>query len=240
MKKIIVGAVAVVAGLYLLPWSTVNWGKISWMPSQTVTVTGEAKTEVKNQIASFTAGVDVINNSKDDATKEINTKMAELVKAAKDFGIEAGDIKTQSLNYYQQEESYYDNGVQKYRKGQWRVSSSIEIVLRNVAKASDLAGVLAGSGANNVYGPNFSLDDTGEAENSLFGQAMEKARVKAELVAKASGRKLGKVLSVSEGSSANQPYVGYKGMAEGGGGGVPMEAGSGVVYKTLSVVFELK
>jgi uncharacterized protein YggE len=194
---------------------------------------------VKNQIASFTAGVDVINSDKNAATKEINTKMADLVKAAKDFGIADKDIKTQNLSYYQQEESYYDNGVQKFRKGQWRVSSSIEMKLRDTTRAQDFAGILANSGANNVYGPNFALDDTDQAENGLFDAAMDKARTKAELAAKAAGRSLGKVISVSEGTTNNNVVPMYR-MAEGGGGGAPMEAGSGTVYKTVTVVYELK
>lgn len=240
MKNIILIAGLVTAGLFLLPWRLVNWGQVSWVPAQTVTVTGEAKTEVKNQLASFSAGVDVINNDKNEATKEINTKMAELVKAAKDFGVEENDIKTQNLSYYQQEESYYEGGVQKFRKGQWRVSSSIEMKLRNIERATELAGILANSGANNVYGPNFQLDETGEAENGLFDEAMSKAKAKAEIAAKAAGRNLGRVISVSEGVATGNGMPIYRSMAEGGGGGAPMEPGSGTVYKSVTVVYELR
>ncbi|MFA6602952.1 MAG: SIMPL domain-containing protein [Candidatus Shapirobacteria bacterium] len=240
MKNIIMVAGLLIAAVFLLPFRLVNWGKVAWQPAETVTVTGEAKTQVANQLATFTAGIDVINNDKNEATKEINTKMEELVKAAKDFGIEEKDITTQNLSYYQQEESYYEGGVQKFRKGQWRVSSSIEMKLRNIEKATELAGILANSGANNVYGPNFQLDDTGEAENGLFDGAMTQAKAKAEIAAKAAGRSLGKVISVSEGIQNGTVVPMYRSMAEGGGGGTPMEPGSGTVYKTVTVVYELR
>lgn len=216
-----------------------DWGKIKWQAAETVTVSGEAKQTQKNQIATFTAGVDAVNDSKENAVKDVNTKMEALIKAAKDFGINQNDIKTQSLSYYQNEEMYYDNGVQKSRKGQWRVSNSIEITLREIDKASAMADMLASSGANNVYGPNFQFDDTTEFENALFEQAIKNAKIKAENIAKSSGRSLGKVISVNEGVGGGNIYPMYASkMAE--GGGAPIEVGSGTVSKSVTVVFELK
>ena len=42
---------------------------------------------LKNQISSFTAGVDAVADKKDDAAKEVNSKMEALIKAVKGFGI---------------------------------------------------------------------------------------------------------------------------------------------------------
>jgi len=238
MKKIIIAGVIIIFGVYFLP--KMDWGKVKWQAAETVTVSGEAKQTQKNQIASFTAGVDAVNDSKDNAVKEVNSKMESLIKAAKDFGISANDIKTQSLSFYQNEESYYDNGVQKSRKGQWRVSNSIEITLREIDKASAMADMLASSGANNVYGPNFQFDDTTEFENALFDQAIKNAKIKAENIAKSSGRSLGKVISVNEGSGGGNIYPMYASKGAEGGGGAPIEAGSGTVSQTVTVVFELK
>lgn len=238
MKKIIIAVVIIGLGIYLLP--QMDWGKIKWQAAETVTVSGEAKQTQKNQIASFTAGVDAVNDSKENAVKEVNTKMEALIKSAKDFGILPSDIKTQSLNYYQNEESYYDNGVQKSRKGQWRVSNSIEITLREIDRASKMADMLASSGANNVYGPNFQFDDTSEFENALFEQAIKNAKIKAENIAKSSGRTLGKVISVNEGIGGGNIYPMYAAKDGMGGGGAPIEVGSGTVSKSVTVVFELK
>lgn len=225
-------------GIYFVP--KMDWGKIKWQAAETVTVSGEAKQTQKNQIATFTAGVDAVNDSKENAVKDVNTKMEALIKAAKDFGINQNDIKTQSLSYYQNEEMYYDNGVQKSRKGQWRVSNSIEITLREIDKASAMADMLASSGANNVYGPNFQFDDTTEFENALFEQAIKNAKIKAENIAKSSGRSLGKVISVNEGVGGGNIYPMYASKMAEGGGGAPIEVGSGTVSKSVTVVFELK
>ncbi len=226
--------------VFILPFSRVKWGQIRWLQPETITVVGEAKSTLKNQIASFSVGVDAVNSDKDEAISEVNTKMEVIVEAIKGFGVADQDIKTNNLSIFQQEESYYEGGVQKSRKGQWRVNNSVEIILREVDKASELASLLTSTGANNVYGPNFSFDDVSQAQKDLYEVAMKDANDKAEILAKISGRKLGKVVNVSEGVEGSTPV--YKmAMLEGlGSGGVSVEPGSGTVRQSLVVVFELK
>ena len=225
--------------VYFLPWERVDWGKVAVKPAETVTVTGEAKSREKNQMARFNAGVEVVGDSKEKAVAEVNDKVAKLIESVKSFGIESGDIQTQNMSIYQSEESYWDNGVQKSRKGQWRVSNSVEVILREVERASDLANLLSNSGATNVFGPSFSFDDVSAAKKELYEAAMDDARDRAEILARAAGRKLGKVLSVTEGGSVNAIYS-ARGDYGGMGGGAPMEPGSGEVTQSLNVIFELK
>lgn len=233
MKKIIGTVVLVLILAWIVPWRRINWGRITWQQAEVVTVTGEAKSQEKNQIANFSAGVMAQDMDKNKAMTEVNTKMNDLVKAVKDFGTEESDIKTQSLSYYQE-----PKGGQN--PGQWQVNNTIEIVLRDINKATDLADLLAKSGANNVYGPNFMMDDTNEAEKGLYDAAIKDAKDKAESIAKASSRTLGKILSVSDGAGLNVVYPMYAKLDSGMGGGAVTEPGSTTVYKNLTVTFELK
>lgn len=225
-------------GSYVIPWKNITWGKLQLLPADTVTVAGEAKSQQRSQVARFTAGVNAVNDDKQVAINEVNRKVEAIIAAVKEFGIKAEDIKTQSLSVYQRQESYYEEGRQKARPGQWDVGNSIEITLRDVDRASALASVLTRSGATNIYGPNFSLEDTTEAQNALIDEAMKNARKKAELMAQAAGRKIRRVVSVAEGGVSAQPPVILR--MEGGGGGAPVEPGTGTVYKTVTVVFELE
>lgn len=206
---------------------------------EVVTVVGEARSVEKNQVASFSAGVESVNDDKEKAIREVNEKVVSLVGAIKAFGVPEADIKTQNLSIYQSEEMYYENGVQKSRKGQWRVNNSIEVTLREVANTADLTVLLTNSGANNVYGPNFRMDEGKKIEVGLFIDAMADAKEKAEMLAKASGRKLGKVMSVTEGGGVmGLPLFSARdGM---GGGGMPTEPGSTTVTKSVTVTWELK
>ncbi|HRS23161.1 MAG TPA: SIMPL domain-containing protein, partial [Candidatus Woesebacteria bacterium] len=113
-----------------------------------VTVVGEAKTRQRNQTAIFNAGVSITGVKKDSVVAEANKKVADLIQALKDFGIPEADLKTQSMNL-NEEEIYPTKGKQ------WRAYNSIEIILRETAKAAALADLLAKSGANNIYGPNY-------------------------------------------------------------------------------------
>lgn len=218
-----------VMGNYLLPPP----------PTNVVTVTGVAQSKEKNQIANFSAGINVVKDNKQDAINEVNQKIADIIEAAKAFGIKAEDIKTQNINVYQAEETYYEDNRQKTRPGQWRVGNTIEVILRDVERAGALADTLTKAGATSVYGPNFSLEDTKEIEKGLLAEAITDARKKAELIARGSGRKLGKIITVTEGYVSSPPIF-MQGGGGGMGGGGPVEPGSATVSKSVTVTFQLQ
>lgn len=231
---IILGMTCMVAA-YIIPWRNILWGKVKLSQGDYVTVVGEAKTKQKNQKATFSAGVNAISDNKDTAMSEVNKKVTAIIEAVKTFGVTSDNIKTQNLNVYQNEETYYEDGRQKVRQGQWRVNNTVEITLTNVDAAQGLTDILTKSGATNIYGPNFVLDETGEAENSLIDAALKNAKDKAIQIARASNKKLGAVSSVIEGYQSMPVYR----MEGGGGGGGGIEPGTGTVTKTLTVTFEL-
>ena len=226
--------------IYFFPWKDVSWGKMIMEPVRTVTVTGYAESKEKNQIANYSAGVNAVKDNKDEAVKEVNDKIKAITEAVKDFGVDPSDIQTQSMSVYQRQESYYDNGVQKSKPGQWDVNNTITVTLRDVNRASAMADLLTKSGATNVYGPNFQLDTSKKAEDSLMTEAIADAKIKAEAMAVASGTGLDKVISVSEGSAGGVSYPLYAMDGRGGGGGVAVEPGSTKISKTVTVVWSLK
>jgi hypothetical protein len=84
------------------------------------------------------------------------------------------------------------------------------------------------------------LDEDNKAANGLFDEAIKDAKTKAESMAKASGRKLGKVLNVTEGASSSGVYPMYDRAMGAGGVAAPIEPGSQTVSKTVTVVWELR
>jgi len=231
-NKGVVVLVLIIIAAFILPWKNINWGKVR-LQEETIVVTGESKAEQKNEVASFSAGVNVINENKETAVNEVNKKISELVALVKDFGIAEGDIQTQSATVYEQQQT------DKSKKNYWVVNSTVEIKLRDVSKANDLTDLLNKSGANNIYGPNFTIENTADTEKTLYDSAMTDAREKAELIANSSGRKLGKVVNVVEGSNSNYSPV-YKALSSTGTGGAELEPGTSTISKTLTVTFEFK
>lgn len=227
-NKAITVLVLIIIAAFVLPWKNVNWGRMQFGQGETVTVIGESEIKQKNEVASFSAGVNVINIKKDDAIAEVNKKIKELTDSVKTFGISEDDIKTQNMSVFQQQE----------QGNKWVVNNTIEITLRDVSKTQELVDLLNTSGANNVYGPNFRIENTAGSENGLVDDAIADAKTKAEKIAKASGRKLGKIVTVIEGNNGSISPM-FKTM-DAGIGGAGAEAGTSTISKTLTVSFELK
>lgn len=240
MKKLlspIVGLLIILAVCWALPLEKINWGSVNLGSNRTISVTGMAQREEANQLASFTAGVDAVNLDKESAVNEVNKIMDEIIASMRGLGIAEEDIQTQSMSVYQEQEAFYDNGVQRTRPGQWRVGNSIEVTVRDVGQVSVVNGVLNSSGATNVYGPNFRSDES-QTGDDLLGEAVADAQTKAESLAQSQNLKLGKILQITEtGAISNYPVMYDR--AQGGGGG-PAEPGTSTLSKSVSVTFEIR
>ncbi len=240
MKKIIsivVVSLIVLGVLWILPLDGLEWGSINLGVDRTISVTGTAQREEKNQLASFSAGVEAVNANKETAVSEVNQKMEEIITMLKDSGIAEADIQTQSMSVYQDQESYYENGAQRYRPGQWRVSNTVEVTVREVDAVSQINDMLTKSGATNVYGPNYRTDDS-QTGDDLLSLAVADAQQKAQALAKSQNLKLGKIQQITEMGASNVYPIMYD-RAMGGGGG-PAEAGTSTLSKTVSVTFEIR
>ncbi len=235
----ILGGMIVLGVLYFFPWGDITWGRVIMKDEGTITVSGYAESEEKNQIANFSAGVTEVNDDKDTAVNEVNTKMEELLKAVKDFGIDEADIQTQSINVFQSQEIVKEGGT-RTKPGQWSASNTISIILRDVEKAGELTDILTKSGATNVFGPNFQLDTSKKAGDELLAAAVTDARAKADMMAAASGAKVGRVVSVIEGGQS--PIYPISMMAREAKDMVsaPVEVGTTKITKTVTVVFGLR
>ena len=97
---------------------------------------------------------------------------------------------------------------------------------------------MAQNQTSQTSGPNFSIDTTNINQDDLYQKAYSDAKHKAEVIATNSGRKLGKAVSISEGTvptifPMTTPRLG----ASMGGAEVP--SGSTNLIKTLYITFEL-
>jgi uncharacterized protein len=225
--------------LYLSYLVVFDWKGIKFASDDYITVTGSYSKQEENKVARFTANVSEYNDDKDKAVASVKEKMDEVIVKVKAFGISDKDIKTQNMNVYQREQTYYEDGDQKTRKGQWSASHSLEIVLRDTSKADGLSELLTSLETSSVYGPTFFNDDLAGIKNKDVGyeKAMEDAMDKATTIAKQSKREVGRVIGVTEGNSASPPVRMFAEMGGAGGGAMP---GSSTETTTLTVVFEVK
>lgn len=233
-------AILAIALLVLVPAVAVKTGVASSFPANTVTVSGFATSQEKNQVAVYSAGVTQTNADRETAVNAVNTGVNALIDSLKQFGIPEADIQTQNLSLYQLEEPLFQGRASDSRESVWQANNTVEVRLRDVTQATALTDLLTKSGATNVYGPNFQLDVDDNSEDALITDAINNAREKAEQIATSSNMKLGKIVTVSEGSSSGGYPVPMMAMARDAAVGSAVEPGTSTVSKSMSVTFALK
>lgn len=239
--RIFFGVLFALAVAYAFYTGQIHWGSFEITPASVVTVTGTSKIDASPQVANFTATVSISDDDKDKATSEVNTKMADLINSLKIFGINDSDIQTAQVSVYenaQPEIMIYPPRPTNVKK--WQASNTVTIKLRDTTQASALTDLLNKSGATSVSGPNFSIEDTKTNDAELLTQAIADAKSKAQAMAKAGGRTLGRMVTVTEGSSS-QPYPLYAAIGKTDSStSTPIEPGTQTLTKTVTVIFELR
>lgn len=233
---------AVVAAIFtLVVFPYADWGSLMVRTPQMITVTASAQREQSNELAQFYGGVTAVNTDKEKAVSEVNAQMDQVIAKLKEFGIDAKDIKTQSVSVFQDQEQVTVEGRQRFEPGSWRANNSIQIKLRNIDRASELVGLLSASGLTDISGPNFMADPDASTDTAdLLQQAVQKAQDKADTVARAQGMRVRRIVNITEGGSANVYPMFDRMMSAGGGGGAPIEPGTSTVQSTVTVTFEMR
>ncbi len=186
-----------------------------------VSVLSEAKT-VKQVIADNTA------------------KMNQVIAKMKELGVAEKDMVTSQYNLNPQ---YYYPENQKPMISGYQLDQTLTLKVRNLDLVDNVIDGATASGANNVYGLNFGLDDDSKAKAEARDKAFAAAKAKAEVMAKAAGVTLGRVYTFSEGSNymPPTPYYVKTMMAESSLGAAPdIQSGSQEYTVNVSITYEIE
>lgn len=221
-----------------------------------ITVQGLAQENVSNQLAEFSAGIEVIAPTKEQAINNANQVVDQLLIDVKNFGIADEDIQTNQVSVYQENEDSVAPLANPEIKmigeenitgktGDWRANTSISITLRNEESAllkqesEKLLQILNQSQANYVYGPNFRLDEQYVSEGELINDAVADARNKAETIAAKNQQKIVKILEIVENDVSYRSFY-SKELAANDISATSLEPGSSTLSKTVVVTFQVK
>ena len=162
-------------------------------------------------------------------------KIAEQIAAAvKKQGIADEDIQTRDVSVYPQ--STDQNGKQVITG--YQASLSVQVKVRDIAKLGEVISAANAAGANAGSGPSFTIADPASVRAKALDEAVADARKSAEAMAKAAGKSVGEVLSIS--SSDAGSVVGPMYDTAGAAKSVSIEPGQLDITATVVVVFELK
>lgn len=227
-----------------------NLGRIDTTNVASITVTGTGKASVAPNIANINFTVQenasTVAAAQESATKRTDTALA----AIKKLGVADKDIQTSGYNVSPQYATepcspgaYCPQNTSKIIG--YQVSQSVDVKVRDTAKAGDVLGALGTAGVQNVSGPNFTVDDTSAVSADARGKAIDDARAKAEVLAKQLGVHLGKVVNFSENASGGYPMYATLGKAEARDSVAPaavptIPAGQNETNVSVTIVYEIK
>ncbi len=174
-----------------IPFSVTS---VTTQKTDTFTVTGEGKVEMKPDIATTTVGVQAQGATVKAVQQELNSKINQVSAAVKKISVADKDIQT--TNYSISPTYDYREPTQKILG--YSASTQLMIKSRNLDKINEVIDAATGAGANQVGGISFDVDDKTKAENEAREKAVADAKRKAETAAKAAGFSLGKIINYNE------------------------------------------
>ncbi len=183
----------------------------------TISVSAEGKATGIPDVAQVSFSVSTDGKDAPTAQEATVKKMDDITKYLLEQGVEKEDIQTTAYNVYPK--TSYECGRAGFpcatRTDGFTVTQEVSVKLRDTAKAGEILGAVVQKGATNTSGPTFVIDDRTKLEEEARGEAIEKAKEKAQVLARQSGIRLGKLISVSDDGSGNGPMP-YDMMGRGG------------------------
>ncbi|MFZ1987871.1 MAG: SIMPL domain-containing protein [Minisyncoccia bacterium] len=254
--RLAVTVVLSMLALFLLV-STINglrsFGHPAALPTNAITVEGVGKATAVPDIAeiSFTVmeTASTVEVAQTAATKKNNAALAFL----KEQKIDEKDIQTTSYNVSPQYEyprpcpvgamcPDYIDGNPKITG--YQVSQTITVKVRDTAETGAILQGLGSLEVQNIYGPNFVVDNDASIKDEARAAAIADAKGRAEMIAKQLGVHLGDVIGYSEGGY----YPMYDSYGKGGGmmetavSSVPprLPAGEQETTVNVSITYEIR
>lgn len=226
-----------VLALFLLALTINAFGNIGRSENpymNTITVEGTGKAAAIPNIATVSFSVTETAATVGDAQTQATEKTNAALDAVDKLGVDKKDVKTTAYNVYPQYENIAPcySGACPNRAPKitgYQVSQTVEVKIRDTAKAGDVLQALGTLGVQNISGPNFMVDEDDAVKSEARKEAIDNAKAKAKALASELGVSLGKVVSFNENGYGYPMYDAY------GKGGVMMETAQAAPAPSLPV-----
>lgn len=205
--------------------------------ADTVTASGAGTTQAAPDTAGMSFGVSTTSANAKSALDEASKKAEQITSAIEKQGIAAEDMQTQDVSIYPQ--TVDQNGKQVITG--YQASLSVRVKIRDISTLGEIISAANAAGANDISGPSFTIGDPAPARAKAIEAAVADARKSAEAMAKAAGKSVGAVLSMSSSDAGMVAGAMYDGSAmRAAAEDVSIEPGQLDITANVVVVFELK
>lgn len=252
---LILAAVALSAYSYY----TYKQSRYAFTGPNTISVAGKGEIMAKPDIGSFSFSVDAEGADAKAAQEKSATAMNAVVEYLKQNGVEDKDIKTS--NYYLTPKYEWQTETKDVVCTQWgcppqngkqvqtgfMVNQTVEVKVRDTAKAGDLITGVGQKGATNISQLSFTIDDMEALQRQAREMAIKDARENAAKLADDLGVRLGRMMNYWEdqgGMPMPMMYAAKDSMAS----GAMMESaiapsvptGENSVVSNVTIVYEIR
>jgi len=159
-----------------------------------ITASGEV-TRIPD-VAVISAGVVTRQQTASSAIQENSSRMERVLAALKKAGVAERDVQTSSLSL--SPEYRYQENQPPHLVG-YTASNQVSIRFRDIRNSGKILDALVAEGANQINGPSLTIDKPEAALDEARQQAIANGRARAELYARTLGKRVARVVSVSEG-----------------------------------------
>lgn len=146
-------------------------------------------------IATVSAGVTTQSATAAVAMQDNARSMSAVISALKKAGIADKDIRTTGIDLSPQ---------YRYQENQaptlvgYRASNNVSVTFRDISQTGKVIDTLVSQGANQINGPNFSVEKADAALDEARASAITQARKRADLYARATGMRVKRIISINE------------------------------------------
>lgn len=202
---------------------------------RTVSVSATGSVTAEPDVAQISAGVVTEADSAKDAMGRNSVVMTKLIDGLKAAGIQPKDIQTTTLNVEPRYTQPKDGRVAAING--YRVVNQVRLTVRDVKRLGDVLDQAIALGANQINHIAFDIANPETLKDEARKQAMENARRRGELYAKAAGGQLGPVLRISESVGEPHPMPGGRMAMR---ASIPIEAGTRSLEVEVHVTYALR
>ena len=206
-----------------------------------VSVQGTGTVKVTPDTVRLNAVISFVGATNSAASKAVSTSAAAFRAALRAQKVAAKDIQSQNLTIYPEYTWTQEKGQEL--KG-YRASQSFTVLIRDEANAGAIIDAAVEAGGDNIQvsGVTPIVLDIDDAQDAAREKAVAKAKKKASAYAKLLDFDLGKILWVSETSSAYNPpiYAMAKASAESASAPTEIDLGEQDVTVTVDVRWSIK
>lgn len=207
-------------------------------PLRTISLNASGEVAAPPDMATVMAGVVTEGPDAQTALRGNTAAVQAMFSALAEAGIEGRDMQTRSFDVspsYTRPERGQPPEISGYR-----VTNSVAVRVRDIAKLGTLLDRVVSAGANQMNGVRFEIDEPEKLMDEARRKAVAEARRKAELYATAAGVEIKRVISIAEsGAAPPQPMLRTM-VRDAAAESVPVAAGEQTVRASVTVTYELE